>query len=274
MNSSIEFLTVSVAQELELNLIASHFGIEKKFKWEEILILKEQDLKGIIKDPQNKTIYLFHFGCIVGLNATKYDFTDFYNYICKIDNSLSRNVNFIQFLDSYRLDIKSDSEMEIHNNYMVAPKILDYYPQIIAIVLARSAALDRIEVDVDKATDEIEKIIDYLDKGKLNIDDNKLAKLSGRILRFKYNTISYVMVLDKPEITWNQEGAEDLFVKLADLFDINERYENLRLKTESIMDITEAFTILGHAHRGTKLEWMIIILITLEIIISLVEKII
>ncbi|SHF10738.1 RMD1 family protein [Desulforamulus putei] len=270
---SMEFLAVSVAQELNLNLIARHFGIEKKFKWEEILILQDKDLKGILENHFHKTVYMFHFGCLVAVNATRYDLSDLYNYLCKIESALCQNVNHLEYSDSYRLDIKSDRELEVHNNYMIAPKLLDYYPQIIAIVLARSVALDRIEDDVERVSDEIERIIEYLDKGKLNINDNRLAKLSSKILRYKYNTISYVMVLDKPDITWYREGAEDLFLKLTDLFDIQERYENLRHKTENIMDITEVFTILAHANRGTKLEWMIIILIALEIIISLSEKI-
>lgn len=273
MNST-EFLAVSVAQEINIDVIAKHFGIEKKFKWEEILILREQDLKGILKDEHNKTFYIFNFGCIVAINSTKYDISDFYHYICEIDKTLNKSIDHLKYTDSYRMDINDQSELEIHNNYIVVPKLVDYYLQIIAIVLARSVALDRIEDNVEKATDEIEKIIEYLDKGKLNINDDKLAKLSGKILRFKYNTISYVMILDKPDVTWYKEGADDLFLQLADLFDINERYENLRHKTENIMDITEAFTILAHAHRGNKLEWMIIILIALDIVISLVDKVI
>ncbi|GAB6178982.1 RMD1 family protein [Desulfotomaculum defluvii] len=268
----MEFLAISVAHELNLNLIASHFGINKKFKWEETLILKDDDLKGILNHHHNKTIYLFHFGCLVFINLTKYDISDFYNYLRTIEPSLTQVDHHLKYSDSYKLELDPDKEKEVHHDYMRAPKLLDFYPQIISVVLARSVALDRIEDSVEKVSDEIEKIIEYLDKGKLNIDDNKLAKLSAKVLRYKYNIISYVMVLDKPDITWYKEAAEELFLKLADLFDLHERYENLRQKTENIMDITEVFTILGHANRGTKLEWMIIILIAFEIVISLAEK--
>ncbi|CCO08515.1 RMD1 family protein [Desulforamulus hydrothermalis] len=269
---SMEFLAVSVAQELNLNLIARHFGIEKKYKWEEPLVLQGKDLKGILEDYHNKKIYLFYFGCLVAVNATKYDLSDMYKYLCKIEDALSQSVNHFEYMDSYRLEIKADEDLQVHNDVMTAPRLLDYYPQIIAIVLARSVALDRIEDDVEKVSDEIEKIIDYLDKGKLTINDHQLAKLSAQILRFKYNTISYVMVLDKPDITWYREEAEEIFLKLTDLFDIQERYESLRHKTENVMNITEVFTILAHAQRGTRLEWMIIILIAIEIVISLLEK--
>lgn len=269
---TMNFLAVSVAQELNLNQFAKHFGIEKKFKWEDTLILKEHQLKGIFNDYHNKSAYLFHFGCLVGMNCTKHDLSDLYNYISKIDTSLANNINHFKYNDSYLVEINSDRELEVHHNFMVTPRLLEHYPQMIAIVLARSVALDRIEENIEKVSDEIEKIIDYLDHGKLNIGDDKLAKLSAQVLRYKYNTISYVMVLDKPDITWYKEDADILFMQLAELFELQERYENLRHKTETIMDITEVFTILTHAKRGTRLEWMIIILIAFEIIISLVEK--
>lgn len=269
---SMDFMAVSINQELNLNLIAGHFGIQQKFKWEDTLVLRENDLKGILHDPANKTICLYHFGCFVGINVTKYDITDFYNYLCQIDGEIARNNHYLKYTEFYRLDIQTEQELEVHNNNMVAPKLLDYYVKMITLVLAKSVALDRIEDNLESLSDEIEKVIDYLEKGKLNITDAKLAKLSARILRYKYNTISYVMLLDKPDITWTNEGAEDIFIKLADLFDLQERYENIRHKAETIMDITEVFTILSHAKRGNRLEWMIIILITLELVLSLSEK--
>ena len=77
------------------------------------------------------------------------------------------------------------------------------------------------------------------------------------------------MLLDNPDITWNNEEAASLHNELSLLFELKERYENLRHKTETLMDITEAFSGLVHARRGTRLEWAIIILIMIEIVLSL-----
>ncbi|MDF2570923.1 MAG: putative YagE family, partial [Sporomusa sp.] len=54
-------------------------------------------------------------------------------------------------------------------------------------------------------------------------------------------------------------------------FELKDRYEKIRHKTETIMDITEAFSNLVHARRGTRLEWAIIILIVIEIVLSLYD---
>ncbi len=39
--------------------------------------------------------------------------------------------------------------------------------------------------------------------------------MSGSILEFKLSTISYIMLLDKPAITWNNEGTSELFDELT-----------------------------------------------------------
>lgn len=145
--------------------------------------------------------------------------------------------------------------------------------EIVATILAKSVALKKIEVDIDNLLDEIENIIVYLDNGKLHLSDTHLAKMSSKVLRFKYNTISYIMLLDKPDVAWKIEDAEEFFTKLSDLFELKDRYDKIRHKTEVLLDITEVFTSLTHAKRGTKLEWMVIILFIVEIVMSILEKI-
>ncbi|CDF58702.1 protein of unknown function DUF155 [Thermobrachium celere DSM 8682] len=164
-------------------------------------------------------------------------------------------------------------EMELSYDSIKVNSLKPYYMEIVATVLAKSVALKKIEVDIDNLLDEIENIIVYLDNGKLHLSDNHLAKMSAKVLRFKYNTISYIMLLDKPDIAWKLEDAEEFFLTLSDFYELKDRYEKIRHKTEVLLDITEVFTSLTHAKRGTKLEWMVILLFIIEIIMSILEKI-
>jgi uncharacterized Rmd1/YagE family protein len=58
------------------------------------------------------------------------------------------------------------------------------------------------------------------------------------------------------------------------LFELRERYDKIRHKTEVLLDITEVFSSLSHAKRGTRLEWAVIILILIELILALWERLI
>ncbi|MDI6600657.1 MAG: RMD1 family protein [Thermoanaerobacteraceae bacterium] len=268
---SIKFTAVSLCNEIDLNTIAKHFGIEKKFEWDEPLLLSQEQLKGIINMPEGKSVFVFSFGSMVFLNFEHHDMVDLIEYFKKIADELE-NIKF-EFTDDFNLEVNPDKEFSINYDLMVIPHMEEFHLYIISTVLAKSVALDRIESGINKLMDDIEDIINYLEKGHLNISDERLAKISGKILSFKYNTISYVMLLDKPDVTWVNEESEDLYNRLEKLFELKERYEKVRHKTETLLDITDVFTGLAHAKRGTRLEWMVIILIAAEMLLTILSYI-
>ena len=75
------------------------------------------------------------------------------------------------------------------------------------------------------------------------------------------------MVLDKPDITWDDSEADRLYLTMARLFELNQRYQEIKHKSETLLDMTDVFTSLSHARRSARLEWIIIILIAIEIIL-------
>lgn len=268
-----DFNAVSVASEINLNEIAAHFGINKKFKWEDALYLNDTHLKGILKNTKNKKVYIYHFGSMVFMNFVFHEIRDVLNYLKKLDKSISVRLDTDQTED-YRIEVSSGGEYHIDNEMILIPEEKEFYFDIASMVLAKSVALDKIEVDIDAVFDKIEEIIEKLNKGKLNVSDRQLASMSARALTFKYSTISYIMLLDKPDIVWDNEDAEKVFTDLSQLFELDERYEKVRLKSETLMDITGMFASLVHARRDTRLEVMIIALIAIEIVMALIFELI
>ena len=267
--SIINFKAVALTIEINLNKIATHFGINHKFRWEESLRLNEDALKGIIPNSIGKSIYVFPFGSVVFVNCEHHEIMDLIHYLGRIEKSLSM-VTTLDYFDDYKIEISQEGTHAINNDSMITSSEQSHQREIVGTVLAKSVALDRLEVDIDKLIDEIEDIVDCLQRGYLEVSDKKLAKMLARILGFRLSTISYIMLLDKPEITWLNEDAEKLFDQLSTLFDLIDRCENIRLKSEMLMDITNVFSELAHAKRGNRLEWGIIILIIIEIVLALI----
>ncbi|PRR79014.1 hypothetical protein CLLI_10540 [Clostridium liquoris] len=267
---SWSFRSLVLANEIILNNIAAHFGITTKFKWEDPLVLTDNKLNGIIKETDNKFVYLYHFGSMVCINMEYHEIQDIINYIKNIDNSLKNSITS-DYVDEYKLEISSDYDYSLYNDLMTANEFKPYYLDIISLVLAKSTSLRKIEIDIDKVLDSIENIINSLYSGKFNMSDEQLAKTSANVLRFKYNTLSYLMLLDKPKAAWENEDIEQFFMELISFFEIKERYEKIVHKTELLRDITDVFASLSHERRGTKLEVMVIILILFELVISLIE---
>jgi uncharacterized Rmd1/YagE family protein len=197
-----DFKSTVVANEINLNVIAAHFGISKKFKWEEPLVLGEKNLEGIILQPENKFVYIFYFGTIVFINLVHHEMQDILNYLKSIKDDYTGIAPF-EYIDDFKLvvadDIKPEKgekiEFEISYDYASISKLNNYVIDIISTVLAKSVALEMVEHDIGILIDEIEKLIEFLDKGRLEFSDKQLAKLSSKILRYKYDTISYVYSL-------------------------------------------------------------------------------
>jgi len=268
--SNEELKAIVVNNEFNLDKVAAHFGINKKYKWEDTLVLGTNELKGIIAEPSGKQLRIFPFGSVVFVNFPKAEVTQVVHYLKRVDKNVS-TVPF-EFSDEYRIVVDASAPTAFNNDYMVVETAHEYQREIAAVILAKSVALDRIEASINKLLDDVEEIVGYLDKGKLAVSDRRLGRISAQILGFKLDTISYVMLLDKPAITWSNNDAAALYDALSGMFELSVRYENSRHKIDILMDITEVFSGLVHAQRGVKMEWAIIILILIEIVLQVADK--
>ncbi len=265
-----EFKSVVLGSEINLNDVASHFGIKKKIKWEDPLILSGQALKGILKEVETKYVYLYYFGSLVFINMQYHETQDVVKYLKTIDKSLKID-NIKEYSDDYRLEISPEYEYSLGNELMTASTYEAYYPDMISLVLAKSISLEKIERETDNLLDNIEDVIGYLERGNFNISDKQLAKSTAKVIRFEYNTIANLMLFEKPSSAWYNEDIDKFFVEMVALFDIEDRYSKITHKTEILKDITDVFGSLTHEKRATRLEIMVIVLIAVSITISLLE---
>lgn len=265
-----EFVAYALSDEMDLNVIANHFGVDRKLRWEEVLTLREANLKGILKDPEGKRVALTSFGSAVFINCQPHEIRDVVIYLQRVDPHLKEAR--MDLKDTYHLSVIPDAETTIHYDQATVHSIGPHHHEIISVVLAKSVALERIELGINRLLDDSEEIVRYLETGKLNISDERLAKLSARILSFKYNSLSYIMLLDKPDVAWRGQDTLELFTELNGYFELAERYGRLQLKTETLLDITDSFGNFTHARRSNRLEWVVIILIGIEIVMSLAER--
>ncbi len=265
-----QFKAVALTSEINLNKIARHFGINRKFKWEDCLALSEVFLKGVLNKPENKLIYIYPFGSMVFMDCEHHEISDALRYLAEIDKNLS-TVNNFEYTDDYKIEVSAEEQPAINNDYIIIPDEASYHRDIVITVLAKSVALERIENDINMLLDEIEDTITQLKKGHLLVSDEQLANTAARILGFKINTISSIMLLDKPDITWDNEEASNLFDELNSIFELNARYDIIKHKTDVLMDITTVFAELAHAKRGTRLEWVIIALLIVEIVLAVIS---
>jgi required for meiotic nuclear division protein 1 len=269
----LTFKAFAITNEIDLNKIANNCGIPKKFTWEEPLILKGKILGSILhKDVDEwQSVLVFSFGSIVFINHTnEEDIESLFKYIQMFEPDLDRK-NAGKYTDDYSLHIKETENIELTDEYVVIPEYEDFYPELISTVIAKSVALEKTEEQLGKIHDKLETMIDRLEKGKLRVGNKELARTTAKIVRHEYNTLAYIMILDKPDITWTSSSASDFYDQMVEFFELNDRYKILKSKTEILYNIMDGFSTISHSIRGLFVEWTIVILILFDIILTLLK---
>lgn len=259
--------------ELDLNRIAAALKVGKKFTWEEPLVLNPLTLD--LHDGNAfgaQRAYLYYFGVAVFFNCSEDLISGFYRNIIKAAESLKLPRSHL-YRESYSIQVRDIEKVSVTNDCAIINREEAVFVDIIAYTIAKSVALEQIEARVEIVFDKMEEIIAMLDRGQLAIPDTELAKTAATILNFKYRSLSHIMILDKPDITWDIEEADRLYSTLANMFELNQRYNQIKHKSDTLLDINEVFTGLSHAKRSARLEWIIIILIAIEIALFLMEMV-
>lgn len=270
--NDLRFKTYAVTNEIDLNKIAVECNIKKKYTWEEPLILQKDILERIIKEKssEDEKILVFSFGSIVFINSTTEHTEIFMRYLKNIKSDIDIE-RYNKFQDDYALHHVEGEEIEFTDSFVQIPEIKLFYPELISIVIAKSVALERIEEQLSRILDDLEIKIDNLEKGKLNIGNKELAKTTSRIVRHEYNTIAYIMILDKPDITWINSDAADFYEKMSVFFELNDRYEIIKSKTEILKSIIDGLSSISNSIRGLFVEWVIVLLIVAEIVLMILD---
>lgn len=265
------FIAHAMEGEIDLNRLSSGLQAGKKLSWEEPLILSPETLALPQDDAFDKAkVYIYYFGAVVFFNCPDHAIARFYRQIATITDTI-KNPRGALYTEQYSLQVEDQAHVTVTNNYATMPARQPVYSDIIAYTLAKSVALERIEALLDVVFDRMEDIIARLHRGQLAVPDDELARTAASILNFKYRSISHIMILDKPDITWEIEEADRLYSTLANIFELQQRYSQIRHKSDTLLDINGVFSGLSHAKRSARLEWIIIILIAIEIVLFLLE---
>lgn len=269
----ITFKAISITNEIDLNKIAIDCGIPKKFTWEEPLVMKGDILISILNKKINELqqVLIFSFGSIVFINFSNDDeIKGFLRYIRTFEPDIDI-VHLDRYSDDYSLHVIKEESIELTDEYVVVPEFDIFYPELISTVLAKSVALEKTEEKLGEIHDKLEMLIDRLEKGKLRISNKELARTTAKIVRHEYNTLAYIMILDKPDITWTSSTAGEFYDRMFDFFELNDRYKILKSKTEILYNIMDGFSSISHSIRGLFVEWIIVLLIVFEIVLTLME---
>src|ERR671923_2691724 len=159
----IEFTAYALSGELALNRLATSLAFPRRYRWEEPMVLEAASLKLFAEEQEEaKRVYLYYFGGVVFINCTEEEIGSFFWSMGHYADQFGE-YPALRYRDDYSLRIEEGEKIAVTNDSAVMPDYDPAYADINCFVLAKSAALERIEEKVDLVLDEMEGLIGLLD---------------------------------------------------------------------------------------------------------------
>ncbi|MCL9807069.1 RMD1 family protein [Flavobacterium amniphilum] len=216
----------------------------------------------------NRFLYVFDYGVVVFGNydalAQKEFLTFIKDYAIKpVDQNLT---------EEYR--IITDREVlkpEVKNDYVTVSYTDAFTVHIVMLNTAQSVALEYYELLTDELISSSKNYIQELeDRGRLSISKTNLLKYIGKVLNVKNSIVDNLYILDDPNLVWDNEELNLLNKRLKINFDTHPRFKDLDYRLQIVEDNLRLFTDVLNVRESNRLEWIIIILIFIEIVFAFI----
>lgn len=216
-----------------------------------------------------KYLYVFKYGIVSFLGYNETETAHFLQLItpyCK---------NFIEQRISDEFDIETDvSTINYGYNKIEIPKPGVEMIRIIMLNASQSVALDHYNQQTNLLLEETNFHTQVLEKrGKIDLGGIELKKYIGRTLNLKNKIAGNLYIFDSPEETWEDENLNKLDIGLKKTFDLQSRFRTIQEGLQIVKENLELFKDLLQYRNSVVLEWVIILLILVEVINLLIEKI-
>lgn len=139
--------------------------------------------------------------------------------------------------------------------------------KIVMINLAHSVVLDDYTHIAETLLEDTNRHTRHLEqKGRISLKGKKLIRYIARVMNLKNRVAENLNITDNSDITWENERLYRLDMELKINFDINDRHRYLQDQLATIKENLELFKDIMQHRESTFLEWIIIILILIEVV--------
>jgi uncharacterized Rmd1/YagE family protein len=139
----------------------------------------------------------------------------------------------------------------------------------ISEALAKSVVLAHDEREVSAVFERIEPFARELaDSGRTQGGRRAILQHIGHALLVQHRVSGRVAVAEKPDVLWDRPDLDRLYARLETEYELRERADALNRKLAVIAETAKVLTDIIDTERSLRLEFIIVVLIVLEIVIA------
>jgi required for meiotic nuclear division protein 1 len=251
------------------------------------LVANQLDIKGVkafldikpLADSSSELFYgfggdkyqqYFNYGVIVFAGYSEEEM----KWGIKTVHNFQRNPLTGWLRDEFQIRVDQSKETVFEFNEVVVGKLDEKVIRIAMLNLAQSVALDYYHDVGEGLLTEVRGFATELERsGKLKISRKNMMRFLGRALNTQNDIAENIYIFDAPDQVWDDEYLDKLHQGLMKHFDLRVRFSEIEYTLRIIEDNLTVFREIIHQRESSLLEYIIIILILVEVFDLLITKI-
>jgi uncharacterized Rmd1/YagE family protein len=250
---------IHVAERLRLKELRGRFTREP---------IEFSNYELIVRYSEDSFLFVYNYGSVVFFNVP--------------DELQERELGAIQeyrlpsdqgrATDIFLVEVDPQATTKVFFDRVVIRQMSPEYTKICCMLLAESTALEYYEVLIESLLEKTAQFSRRLQRqGRMLESSEDLIKFIGLCLNTKQEIISNLYIVDSPDETWESVDLDKMHQDLKQMMEIDTRYRALDYKIKIIQESVEVIVDLAKSKRETLLEIIVILLITFEVIISIIK---
>lgn len=220
------------------------------------------------KTDTDQFVYVFKYGAVCFLNYDVFRISEFLLLIKPYCKNLFEN----SFTDEFLVETGA-RELRVGFNKIELPSADIDVLRLVMLNVTQSVALDYYEEQTNTLLSDTNFFTQQLEnKGRMGISGKKLKQYIGRTLLLRNRIAENIYVFDSPPETWENEKLNKIDADLKRTFDLQVRVRIIQEGLSIIRDNLELFRGLLQYRNSNILEWIVIILILVEVLNVIMEK--
>ncbi|HZF69319.1 RMD1 family protein [Sulfuricurvum sp.] len=171
-----------------------------------------------------------------------------------------------------RIDPTLIPAFEVTNEAIILKSASTHNLNIIALAISQSVGLEHYEKRLNTLFLQSRRIVESIHTFSITRRTH-LMQFAKRLALTRHDMVSNLLLLDKPNILWDDAEAEALYNRLAFILELYDRHETALSKLSQIKeDVMLVMDLINHK-KSEFLEWIIIILILVEIVMGIMQMV-
>jgi len=259
--SHLKIEAFQLAEQINIRKLRKEFKVEPTIAsvYELFYVLEE-----------GKFLNVFNYGIVV---LGGYNVLEKSNILKFLSQFYDKNIDK-EYSDDFLVEVKPNEKIAFKHNSISVPELNEKVVRICMLHVGQSVAMDYYESLSYDILEGTKQFTEQLEKyGKIKIPKKDLLRFSLATLNIKNSILDNLYILDNPESVWDDEYLSKVDQGLKDIFEISIRFRDVDYRLRIVENNMKLFTDLLQHRESSFLEWIVIVLIFIEIINIFIEKV-